>query len=402
MDLEKIIKINGHKKDGSEVNLSIVADDTFMGIYKDNPKEAHKYLESLGPHFMFEPSFRIDDSCLTYSPHVPRSSKFNTIVTVHLPYTLHIPNELSYDIQHPFPAFLHFKKQWTSATPESDEFDILAEQKTYVAGQAKLLTPKLPLDPTEGWQPVFTGKNVERWRDTHGTMRYTIMTIEFNSTHDPSKEEPVIIAKEIEKTVLEAINRTLKIYQSVTKEIHVQPLSKLVITDIYFPTVNTGFLPLVGFGIGSAVMNVALDKVGEFKSLLESDFEPDVTELLIANAQWSFHVQNYKMAVIESFIATDVCVENYLLNKHQAAGKTAIEAESEIQGTTKTRLKYRFATFLGNEFSSLHPMEYAAWEIDYDAIRIPVTHKGKLPTKSESESAIKTNEAIMKLVKSLP
>ncbi len=381
--------------------MKILADDTFMKLFKEDKKGAHNYLESLGQHFMLKPSFQIDEQCVTYRPKMPKPpKKYNTIITAHLPYILHVPNELTYDLAQPFPACLYFRKQWTVSAKGSSEADVVTEKRTYIAGKAKIAGPVLPLDPTLGWEPHSTGLNVERVMDTEGHFRYTIVTIEFDTTRDKIKSSLKIV-KEIAARSLEVVNRALKIYQHTADAIHVQPLAQLVVTDIYFVKDNEGFLPVIDPGIGNAVMNLAYKDIKNFHDLLESDFEPNVTDLLLANAKWAHYRKDYKLAVLESFIATDTCVENYLIAKYLAAGKTPSDLEKILTGTTRTRLKNNFKSFHPDNFNVLYPAEYARWEKQYLDARNPVMHQGKMPSEQDSSSSLQENISIIKLIRSL-
>ncbi|MCK5022963.1 MAG: hypothetical protein KAS04_02210 [Candidatus Aenigmarchaeota archaeon] len=402
MDINQLVHIDAKlSKNGRDVQIKMLADDTFLQLYEEDKQKAGEYLESLGRHTMFQPSFRLDEHCVTYSPHDPKiPKKYSTIVTAHIPYTLHVPNELVYNLTHPFPSCLYFKKQWTKVANGSSEVDVVTEKKTYIAGEAKIAGPVLPLDPTLAWEPRSTGINVERVMDTNGHFRYTIVTIEFDAKLDKTKDS-LVLAREITAQALEVVNRALKIYQHATNAFHIQPLPHLVVTDIYFSESNEGLLPVVDTGIGNAVMNLAHKDIKKFHDLLESDFEPNITDLLFTNAQWAHYRKDYKLAVMESFIATDVCVENYLVTKCNTAKKTPTEIGKIMRGTTRIRFENAFKNFHQKQFSEHYQTEYANWEKQYLDVRNPVMHKGKIPSEQESGASIKENDVIIKVVRSL-
>ena len=135
--------------------------------------------------------------------------------------------------------------------------------------------------------------------------------------------------------------------------------------------------------------------------LVECDYEPDIVRLLIAKARWAYHIKDYKIAVLESFTSTDVCIEKHLISKHMKGGKTAQEAEDAIKGTSRIRLTNQFSQFHNKQFNKLFPSEYGCWEQLYISVRNPVAHKGGMPTAKEAEDSIIANEKIILCMQSL-
>lgn len=343
----------------------------------------------------------------------------NVFVEVHIPYCLHIPN--GYDIKIDLPdrkieALVTFNKIWTQQAQEdgvgSDDTDFYMADGPAHFQKSTILGPKFPVRPEEGWDQHFTGKNIERMKDQNGTFRYTRLFIEFDphiseerlaKLKNLSKEEGEVVLGDISDHALAIVNRVIDCYRFVTRQEYIERLGALSINTVYFKKENHGFY-LMGQvpGIESAVMNRSKKEIGEIERLLENAVPVPLHDLLVLDAHSAFQRKAFTLAVVESFQALEIMLENYLIKAFEAKGVAKQEYEKKLDTHWKT--KERLNTLLKetkghalNQNSSL----WEPWHTKYDKVRNEVIHQGKQATEEETKDTLKINEDVMTWLREL-
>jgi hypothetical protein len=141
------------------------------------------------------PTFGIHKTYIQFAYADPRSiSGFdhaNVLIEARLPYCLHLPN--GFEVEIPIPdssarALVIFQKEWTKGASEggtpSDNIDFYADDTVTHFHKATVVTPNTPIKPEEGWDPHFTGTNIEKIKDQNGTFRYSRLYIQFDPNID--------------------------------------------------------------------------------------------------------------------------------------------------------------------------------------------------------------------------
>jgi hypothetical protein len=337
----------------------------------------------------------------------------NVFVEAHIPYCLHLPN--GYDMTVDLPdrkieGLVTFNKIWTKRAQEdgvsSDDTDFYMADGPVHFQKSTILTPVFPVRPEEGWDQHFTGKNIERMKDQNGTFRYTRLFIEFDP-HIPderlaklehlSKEEGEAVLGEISDHALAIVNRVIDCYRFVTRQEYIERLGALSINTIYFKKQNQGFYIMGPVpGIESAVMNRSKKEIEEIERLLKDGEPVPLHDLLILDAHSAFQRKAFTLAIVESFQALEIMLENYLIAAFEAAGVSKPEYEKKLDTNwkTKERLNILLKEVKGhalNENTSL----WDPWHTKYDKVRNEVIHQGKQATAKETEDTMKANEAVM-------
>jgi|ERR1700687_4101451 len=337
----------------------------------------------------------------------------NILVQAHLPYCLHIPNHYEVTVSIPelgLDALVIFEKIWTSRAQEgqktSDSTDFFAEDKVLYFKNSTIITPVMPFRPEEGWDSFFTGRNIERMKDQNGIFRYTKIHIQFNMNLPEHLEElrekaNETLLTEVQEKALAVINRVIDNYRSVTKELHVRRLGELKINLIYFIPHNRGFYLLLP-NIETAQMNRSRQELDLISQRLSEGSKPEVYRLLFLDAQSSFDTGDHTLAIVESFQALEIFLEDYLVGEFKKRG----DAEEQYRRTLKThwQTKERLTVVLKElKGSSLNERAdiWDKWCTRYDKTRNEVLHAGKEPTKEETKDTLGINQRAVEWVSSL-
>jgi hypothetical protein len=219
----------------------------------------------------------------------------NVLVEARLPYCLHLPNGFEVEISIPdsiAKALVNFQKEWTKAAYEggvpSDNIDFYAEDTVTHFQKATVVTPNTPIKPEEGWDPHFTGTNIETIKDQNGTFRYSRIYIQFDPNIDGGripdlenlrKGEMETLLGTIDAQALNIVNRIIDCYRYVTKQEYVERLGHLSTHLVYFRKENQGFYPIVPL-IEGAVMNRSKREIDQIKNMLVKGVQPPIHKLL--------------------------------------------------------------------------------------------------------------------------
>jgi HEPN domain-containing protein len=328
----------------------------------------------------------------------------NTLVQAHLPYCLHLPNHYEMTVEIPerdLRALVIFEKIWTNRaradhTP-SDSTDVFADNRVLYFKNSTILTPKMPFNPEEGWDSFFTGKNIERMKDQNGVFRFTLVHIQFDA-HLPEELERLgqaaleDLLRVVQEQALAIINRVIDTNRGTTKEIHVRRLGELKVNLIYFLPRNQGFYILLP-NIETAQMNRSRLEIETISEHLSSGKRPEIHTLLALNARSSMDTGDYTLAIVESFQALEIFLENYLRSILRARGDSdeQIVRFLKTNWMTKDRLTTVLKSLKGSSLNERRDI-WDRWCTRYDKTRNEVLHAGKEPTRKETEDTLAVNE----------
>lgn len=342
------------------------------------------------------------------------------LIEAHIPYCLHLPNGTEVDIDLPdkdIKARVAFAKIWTQRAQEdgvpSDETDFYMEDAPTYFNKSTMIGPKVPLRPEEGWDQYFTGRNIERMKDQNGTFRYTKLFIEFEpkltteqmaKLNELTKGEGETLLEQISENALCVVNRIIDCYRYITKQEYIERLGSLSVNSIYFKKENWGFyrIGLVP-GIETATMNRSKKEIDAIEKLLSGATPIPLYELLVLDSHSALERKALTLAVVESFQALEIMLENYLIAVFESKGvaKEEYEEKMDTHWKTKERLNLLLKETKGcalNENAAL----WDPWHTKYDKVRNEVIHQGKSISAKEAEETMKANEAVIVWVQGLP
>ena len=191
----------------------------------------------------------------------------NTLVEISIPYTLHLPNDMPFELTCPQAgrANLVLRKVWTTLAAGSNDAEIYADDQLLYYGPTQPLSPVTPQAPELGPWPHYTGRNIELGQDTHGVFRYTRIQTFFDlalaGIDGADADEAVRAARSraldrATKIAMRIVNYLLDVYRYVTGATHVERLHVMAVNCVYFADhnlVSEGHA--VEGGVGSAIVN---------------------------------------------------------------------------------------------------------------------------------------------------
>lgn len=337
----------------------------------------------------------------------------NIFVEAYLPYCLHLPNNFDMRIElkeQEIQIYATVNKIWTKKAQteegKSDNTDFYAEKIPLYHKASTIQGPRMPFEPEDGWESFITGRNIEKINDQNGIFRFTRVYIQF-SLELPGAIEKItdkqrdILFSEIHSISLQAINRLIDNYRKISNEIHVRRLGSLKINMIYFTKQNIGFY-LAPMDITTAMMNRPRKEIKELEEKLASGSKPELYELLLLNAKSSVMTRDFTMAVVESFQALEIFLENYLVSAFTNNGVQEVEYRRtlETHWRTKSRLNDVLKMVKATSLNTQTDL-WNKWCHNYDKVRNEVFHAGKEPSEAEAKDVLETNEKVIKWIKSL-
>ncbi|MGD0785804.1 MAG: hypothetical protein ABR969_08305 [Sedimentisphaerales bacterium] len=335
-------------------------------------------------------------------------TKKNTIVEVSIPFCLNLPQDYTCKVEIPkknIIALVHFGKIWTKNSKGSSSVDLFEENNITYFAKTEIITPQVPINDEDGYEFLYQGKNVTKTNDNTGFFRYTKLFIEIDTNY--SKEQLKSDGKfgeaaitEITEKIYEIINRIIDIYRFITNENHIERLNSINIRDIYFVNHNLGFYILkMGAGIENAIINRSKREIDKIKEMLENGSSCPIYELLFMNAEASYCKQIFVLAVVESFQALEIFLENFLLSKFKnILSEDEIEKRMDKIWRTKERLKTLLPE-VGVKSPLANQNLWDQWCTMYDKIRNEVLHKGKEINALETLKTINLNKEMVKWIK---
>ncbi|MEO8637672.1 MAG: hypothetical protein ABI430_02095 [Candidatus Taylorbacteria bacterium] len=401
----------------SEEELSLIANkDKLTETPEENLREKIKQdlqivrLTPLSAIYTTQMAFQYDN------PDALKDCDYgNIFVEAHLPYCLHIPNHYELEVDLPelgIKALLIHRKIWTKKAQEgavkSSEIDFFSEDKTTYFNNSVILTPKVPVDFDDGWEQDFTGRNIERMKDQNGTFRYSALYIQFDKTTSvqelANRNQLEKVIDDVKETALTVVNKLIDSYRGVTRNGFVQRLGTLEINTIYFIEHNKGFYILgSGFGIETATMNRSKNEITKIKEMLEKGEKPEIFDLLLLDAQTSLDNKDFTLAVVQSFQALEIFLENFLFKILLLRGDSEPDAVKYLDQhwRTKERLKECLRELKSTSLYEADEPLWNKWCTLYDQTRNEIVHKGKEPKQREVIEMLETNIKVIDWLKSL-
>jgi hypothetical protein len=339
----------------------------------------------------------------------------NILVEAHLPYCLHIPNGYELEVQlssSSDKALLIPEKVWTHKATEdgrrSDETDFFADNEVLHFKNSAVLSPRLPIDPHEGWEQNYTGRNLQKIKEKNGRFRFSHLYIQFDypitkeEASDKVKSE--LVLNNIHDKALDAVNKLIDAYRSITKQEHITRLGELSINMIYFIDLKEGWYTLP-MNIETATMNRSKIEIEKIETMLEKGERPDLYTLLLLDAQNSFDSKDYALAIVQSFQGLEIFLETYLLKELQNRKNYSEQQALDYLSTgnnwkTKTRLKEVLKEATGTSLAEIDKNTWDMFCITYDT-RNKVVHKGKEASGHEVDNVLKCNIHIIELLKTM-
>ena len=332
----------------------------------------------------------------------------DTLIEAALPYCLHLPNGSALEVylpEHGFSALVTLNKVWTDKAAGSAETDFFHDTRPTFFTNNSLKAPQYPINPALGWEQAYSGVNIERVKDANGTFRYTAVLIELRTgiTGQQLKGAGDTTVRELTSKALDVVNRVLDAYRYVTRASHVERIGRLNVHNVYFTKENAGFyvMSALDSGVGGAMMNQPRAVGSQIKHMLGLGERPPFPELLQLDADGSLDRRAYTLAVVKSFQALEIFVENFILERYQALGLTEQEALRvlEVRWRTKERLKDLMRDTSGH--SAAETPAWQEWSTHYENVRNEVIHRGKEPSEDEAKRVVQLNTDLMTWVKGL-
>lgn len=337
----------------------------------------------------------------------------NILIEIFLPYCLHLPNQEEIVINIPeqgIKALIIHRKIWTNRAKtedgESDKVDIYTNDQCLYFKNSSILGPVLPYQPELGWDSFIIGRNIEKADDRSGTFRFSKILMQFdtdipsdiNKLSDKSLDK---LFRRIREIAVLVINRLIDNYRDITDEIHVRRLGSLKLNMIYFVQQNKGFY-MTDLNVKAAMMNRSGREIQELHSRLKAGKKPDLYELLLQNSRSSCSTNDFTLAIVESFQALEIFLENYLISEFEKRGdkKSDYTKILEKYWRTKERLN-DVLNMIKNVSLSKQQDIWDKWCNHYHKTRNEVIHGGREPTEDETKETLALNEKVINWILSL-
>lgn len=233
----------------------------------------------------------------------------NILVELHIPYCLHIPDgcelEVSVSKETEQTALIIPSKIWTQKAHTDTEYssgtDFFADDRVIYFRNSTIVSPKIPINPSEGWEQNYTGFNVQKIKDKNSRFLFTHLYIQFDFKITKAElEEKVsseLVVEKVKDITLQIINKLINAYRFVTKQEYLTRFSEINISMIYFIDLNQGIY-LSQVNTETAIMNRSKTEIGKIEEILKTGYQPDLSDLLLLDAQNSFNTKNYPLAVV--------------------------------------------------------------------------------------------------------
>lgn len=341
---------------------------------------------------------------------VPRAK---ILLEVNLPYCLHIPESLLYEIKLSSGEIVFVKsfKKWTKNALDPDpqkssrENDIFAEDREIFFKDFDILSPMFPQKEEDGWQYQFTGKNIEFERDINGHFRYTKMYIYANKVYDDPGELSQEMKTEIEEFTLEVVNQFIEVYRYITREDFVERLYRVNIAAIYFLSSKQGIYASTfsKSNIRNAVINKSKKTVDQIQEMLSAGKHPELYENLLLDAINALNKGNYSICVVSSFQALEIFLENYLSAGYRKLNLTGDQTRKILEKfwKTKDRLRKSLKEITGKDICRENSKLWVRFCGVCNKIRNEVIHKGYQTNEGEAKETLEVVESIINWINSL-
>jgi hypothetical protein len=309
----------------------------------------------------------------------------NTLIEIGVPYCFHIPEDSQFTLKDANGnSYLVFKKVWTTRADGSSDADYFSPTHVLYHNKTSIKSPHFPSEPELGAEPICTGTNVEALKDKTGLYRYSRVWMFWNTAYSrellTSESESQTVRSEVIARAVAVFNRFIDIYRVVTDSAHIQRLPRLHVRDIFFREHNIGFHGAsFGHGIGTAIMNRSGKELNEIAKRAATDEEIPLWDLLFLDADSSLETNAFTLAVVNSFQALELRLQDFLEKKMVAQGLVANEIESRLNKVwrTKERLKDLVPSLSGRRVIDDDPNLWNRFCWAYDEVRNKLIHAAR-------------------------
>jgi hypothetical protein len=306
-------------------------------------------------------------------------------------------------------ARVRVRKVWTETAEGSTDLDAYADDRLLYLGNFEIQTPQFPQPPEHGPWPRLSGRNVEFEKDTLGRLRYTHIRIAFDMDQGSLDSEQNESARrtalqQATEIGLQVINYFLDVYRYVTGETHPERLSLPLVTLVYFADCNLVFEGVVfSHGLRSAVANRPGTEINRLLQMVSAGERPDRHELLLLSARAALDRRELLIAVIASFQALEIFLENKLREGYSKRGLDDSTITKLLNGTyrTKDRLQKLCREVTGRAVAD-DGQFWADWLTDCNRKRNTVIHRNAPITHSEAERVLSLCEECVRRINALP
>ena len=353
-----------------------------------------------------------------YETPPPRSAMLghNTLVEFSLPYTLHLPSEIPFEVTRPQAqggATVVLRKVWTDLATGSNEAEVYADNQLLYYGPAELQTPTVLQAPELGPWPRFTGTNIEVAKDTRGLFRYSRISVFFDSavvgiggsdsdeTLQASRSAALDAATEMAQDI---VNYLLDVYRYVTGAEHVERLPTMTVNRVYFADHNlVSEGAIFKGGLGSAIVNRSGREIERIKEMLSSGTEPERHALLIQSAHAALDRGQLVLSVIVAFQALEILLETKLRTAYAHRGLSDSDVTDKLKNSrTADRLKKLCREVTGGKSVVDDAVFWDSWKIDCNRKRNGVVHRNETVTHSEALRIVELCEQCIARLLALP
>jgi hypothetical protein len=337
----------------------------------------------------------------------------NTLVEISLPYTLHVPTGMVFEVKCPEigAVTVVLRKVWTNLATGSNEAEVCADDQLLYYGPTRPLSPFVPQAPELGPWPHFTGTNIEIGKDTHGVFRYTQIRTLFDleiEGEDSDGNVEAARSRALEKaktTAMTIVNYVLDVYRYVTGAEHVERLSIVSVNRVYFADCN--FVSegvAVAGGVGSAVVNRSWREIRQIQSMLAAGQEPERHVLLIQSARSALDRGQLVLAIVVGFQALEILIETKLRAAYKSLGAPAEEINERLKTVYKT--KERLTVLCREVTNGLSVADdtvfWDSWLKDCNRKRNGVVHRNEAVSHPEALKVVELCEQCVLKISALP
>jgi hypothetical protein len=341
---------------------------------------------------------------------------YNTLVEISLPYTLHLPNDMPFEMTCPQTgrATVVMRKVWTNLATGSNDAEIIADDQPLYYGPAKPLSPFVPQAPELGPWPHFTGTNVEIGKDTHGVFRYTQIRTFFDSafagiegvdSDDAVRAARSSALEQAKKAGMEIVNYLLDVYRCVTGAEHVERLPVMAVNRVYFAAHNLASEGVaVEGGVGSAIVNRSGHEIRQIKAMLKAGLEPERHVLLIQSSRAALGRGQLVLAIVVAFQALEILLETKLRAAYARQGVSQDEITEKLKRLykTKDRLTVLCREVTGGLSVADDSAFWDSWLRDCNRRRNGVVHRNEIVSQPEAVKVVELCQQCMARLSALP
>jgi hypothetical protein len=336
----------------------------------------------------------------------------NTLVEISLPYTLHLPSGMLFEIKRPdgTKAAVSFGKVWTDLAGGSNEAEVVADEQVLYYGPTLPASPNIPQAPEFGPWPRFTGTNIEITGDTHGVFRYSQARVLFDSGPlsagvQLTEEARTAALNQAEKIGVETVNCVLDVYRHVTGAQHVERLPVMNVTRVYF--IDENFLSegvSVQGGVGSAIVNRSGREIEQFRQMLAAGEEPPPDVLLFQSAHAALNRGQLVLAVVVVFQALEILLETLLRAAYtkQGVADAVITRKLKDRHKTKDRLEVLCREVANGKSVANDLAFWNSWLVACSRKRNGVVHRNESITSAEALRLVELCEECRQRLMALP